>query len=66
MAGSTTAERGERKRESSGPPPVRAVRRRRLRLIIASAVVLLFLGSGAFWLLYGCSPGCRTACSPRT
>ncbi|MER7867221.1 cell division protein FtsQ/DivIB [Streptomyces cellulosae] len=53
MAGSTTAERGERKRESSGPPPVRAVRRRRLRLIIASAVVLLFLGSGAFWLLYG-------------
>lgn len=53
MAGSTTAERGERKRESSGPPPVRAVRRRRLRLIIASAIVLLFLGSGTFWLLYG-------------
>ncbi|AXI86279.1 FtsQ-type POTRA domain-containing protein [Actinospica acidiphila] len=53
MAGSTTAERGERKRESSGPPPVRAVRRRRLRLIIASAVALLFFGSGAFWLLYG-------------
>ncbi|MEQ8144333.1 FtsQ-type POTRA domain-containing protein [Streptomyces sp. OP7] len=53
MAGSTTAERGERKRESSGPPPVRAVRRRRLRLIIASAVVLVFLGSGTFWLLYG-------------
>ena len=53
MAGSTTAERGERKRESSGPPPVRAVRRRRLRLIITSAVALLFLGSGAFWLLYG-------------
>ncbi|MEU0288953.1 FtsQ-type POTRA domain-containing protein [Streptomyces sp. NPDC006147] len=53
MAGSTTAERGERKRESSGPPPLRAVRRRRLRLIIASAVVLVFLGSGTFWLLYG-------------
>ncbi|MFF1276661.1 cell division protein FtsQ/DivIB [Streptomyces marokkonensis] len=53
MAGSTTAERGERKRESSGPPPVRRFGRRRLRRIIASAVVLVFLGSGAFWLLYG-------------
>lgn len=53
MAGSTTAERGERKRESSGPPPVGRFGRRRLRRIIALAVVLLFLGSGTFWLLYG-------------
>lgn len=53
MAGSTTAERGERKRESSGPPPVRRFARRRLRRIIASVVALVFLGSGAFWLLYG-------------
>ncbi|MFC8390077.1 MULTISPECIES: cell division protein FtsQ/DivIB [unclassified Streptomyces] len=54
MAGSTTAERGERKRESSGPPPpVRRLGRRQVRRIIASAVVLVFLGSGAFWLLYG-------------
>jgi cell division protein FtsQ len=54
MAGSTTAERGERKRESSGPPPpVRRFGRRQVRRIIASAVALVFLGSGAFWLLYG-------------
>lgn len=53
MAGSTTAERGERKRESSGPPPVRRFGRRHLRLIITLAVVLVFLGSGAFWLLQG-------------
>ncbi|MER6623035.1 FtsQ-type POTRA domain-containing protein [Streptomyces sp. NPDC000931] len=54
MAGSTTAERGERKRESSGPPPsVRRFGRRQVRRIIVLAVVLVFLGSGAFWLLYG-------------
>ncbi|MEV7788056.1 FtsQ-type POTRA domain-containing protein [Streptomyces sp. NPDC088106] len=53
MAGSTTAERGERKRESSGPPPVRRSGRRRLHRMIALAVVLVFLGSGVFWLLYG-------------
>ncbi|MFC5958534.1 cell division protein FtsQ/DivIB [Streptomyces pratens] len=53
MAGSTAAERGERRRESSGPPPGRRLRRRYLRLIIILAVALVFLGSGAFWLLYG-------------
>ncbi|MGC3000263.1 cell division protein FtsQ/DivIB [Streptomyces sp. G35A] len=53
MAGSTTAERGERRRGPSGPPPVRPVRRRRLRVIVVLAVALVFLGSGTFWLLYG-------------
>ncbi|MFD5497251.1 cell division protein FtsQ/DivIB [Streptomyces sp. NPDC001812] len=53
MAGTTTAERGGRQRESSGPPPVRRLRRRHLRLIIILAIALVFLGSGAFWLLYG-------------
>ncbi|MBT3149712.1 FtsQ-type POTRA domain-containing protein [Streptomyces sp. CHD11] len=53
MAGSTTVERGERKRESSGPPPVRRSGRRRLHRMIALVVVLAFLGTGAFWLLYG-------------
>ncbi|GAA2521354.1 MULTISPECIES: cell division protein FtsQ/DivIB [Streptomyces] len=52
MAGSTTAERGERRQGSSGPPPVRRSRRR-LRMIVVLAVALVFLGSGAFWLLYG-------------
>ncbi|MFF9203461.1 cell division protein FtsQ/DivIB [Streptomyces sp. NPDC014986] len=54
MAGSTTAERGERRQGPSGPPPlVRRFGRRGLRRIIVSAVALVFLGSGAFWLLYG-------------
>ncbi|MEV0693331.1 FtsQ-type POTRA domain-containing protein [Streptomyces sp. NPDC050388] len=53
MAGTTTAERGGRQRESSGPPPVRGLRRRHLRLIIILTVALVFLGSGTFWLLYG-------------
>ncbi|GAA3493161.1 cell division protein FtsQ [Streptomyces prasinosporus] len=53
MAGSTTAERGERRRGASGPPPVPRSRRRRLRVIVVLAVALVFLGSGTFWLLYG-------------
>ncbi|MFE9770219.1 cell division protein FtsQ/DivIB [Streptomyces sp. NPDC005931] len=52
MAGSTTAERGERRRESSGPP-VRRFRRRHLRLVVVLAVATVFLGSGTYWLLYG-------------
>ncbi|MER5993129.1 MULTISPECIES: cell division protein FtsQ/DivIB [Streptomyces] len=52
MAGPTTAERGERRQGSSGPPPVRRFRRR-LRVMIVLAVAFVFLGSGAFWLLYG-------------
>ncbi|MFE0349924.1 cell division protein FtsQ/DivIB [Streptomyces griseoluteus] len=53
MAGSTTAERGERQQESAGPPLVRRFRRPRLRVIIASTVVLVLLGAGTVWLLYG-------------
>ncbi|CAL9561438.1 cell division protein FtsQ/DivIB [Streptomyces sp. enrichment culture] len=53
MAGSTTAERGERRRESSGPPPVRRLGLRRLRLLVLLGIAFAFLGSGSFWLLYG-------------
>ncbi|MGV9991686.1 cell division protein FtsQ/DivIB [Streptomyces sp. NPDC003374] len=56
MAGPTTAERGERQQESSGPPLARGLRRlRRLRLrtIVVLAVVLVLLGAGSVWLLYG-------------
>ncbi|MFG2792370.1 cell division protein FtsQ/DivIB [Streptomyces sp. NPDC048419] len=53
MAGPTTAERGERQQESSGPPPARRLRRPRPRTIIIFAVVLVLLGVGAVWLLYG-------------
>ncbi|MGW1133114.1 cell division protein FtsQ/DivIB [Streptomyces griseoluteus] len=53
MAGSTTAERGERQQESAGPPLVRRFRRPRLRVIIASAVALVLLGAATVWLLYG-------------
>ncbi|MFF0018327.1 cell division protein FtsQ/DivIB [Streptomyces sp. NPDC005374] len=53
MAGSTTAERGERQQESSGPPPVRGLRARRLRTIIILAGVLVLLSAGSVWLLYG-------------
>jgi cell division protein FtsQ len=53
VAGSTTAERGERQQESSGPPPVRRLRVRRLRTIIILAVALVLLSAGSVWLLYG-------------
>ncbi|MFE1247862.1 cell division protein FtsQ/DivIB [Streptomyces sp. NPDC058735] len=53
MAGSTTAERGERQRESSGPPPVRRLRRRHLRVIVILALAFVFLGIPAVWLFYG-------------
>ncbi|WP_042165962.1 cell division protein FtsQ/DivIB [Streptomyces sp. NBRC 110035] len=54
MAGSTTAERGERQRKPSGPPPVRRrLGRRHLRVLVVLAIALVFLGSGTFWLLYG-------------
>jgi len=53
VAGSTTAERGERQQESSGPPLARRLRPPRLRMIIIIAVGLALLGAGSVWLLYG-------------
>ncbi|MGF0172222.1 cell division protein FtsQ/DivIB [Streptomyces sp. Marseille-Q5077] len=53
MAGPTTAERGERQQESSDPPLARRLRVRRLRTMIILLVVLVLLGAGSVWLLYG-------------
>ncbi|MFI7137932.1 cell division protein FtsQ/DivIB [Streptomyces massasporeus] len=53
MAGSTTAERGERQQESSGPPPRLRSRRARLRAIVLLGLALVFLGIPAIWLFYG-------------
>ncbi|MEV0980547.1 FtsQ-type POTRA domain-containing protein [Streptomyces sp. NPDC049915] len=53
MAGSTTAERGERQQESSGPPLVRRLGRRRLRMIIVLALAFVLVAAGALWALYG-------------
>ncbi|WP_371674575.1 FtsQ-type POTRA domain-containing protein [Streptomyces sp. NBC_00289] len=53
MAGSTTAERGERQQKSSGPPPVRRLRQLRLRTIVILAVALVVVGAGTVWVLYG-------------
>ncbi|MFE1440709.1 cell division protein FtsQ/DivIB [Streptomyces sp. NPDC058739] len=53
MAGSTTAERGDRQQESSGPPPARRLARRRLRPALAGAALVVLLSAGSVWLLYG-------------
>ncbi|MCW5249309.1 MULTISPECIES: cell division protein FtsQ/DivIB [unclassified Streptomyces] len=54
MAGpTTTAERGERQRESSGPPPGGWFRTPSLRTIVISALVLVLLAGGGVWVLYG-------------
>ncbi|MEV5428861.1 FtsQ-type POTRA domain-containing protein [Streptomyces sp. NPDC052701] len=53
MAGSTTAERGERQQKPSGPPPLLRSRRRRLRAVVLLALALVFLGTPTLWLLYG-------------
>lgn len=53
MAGTTTAERGERQQESSGPPPVRRLRMPQPRTIIILAVALVLLAAGGVWALYG-------------
>ncbi|MGW2421694.1 cell division protein FtsQ/DivIB [Streptomyces sp. NPDC001709] len=53
MAGPSTAERGERKQESSGPPSARRLGRPRLRAMVILAVVLVLLGAGTTWVLYG-------------
>ncbi|MET8813239.1 FtsQ-type POTRA domain-containing protein [Streptomyces sp. NPDC004549] len=53
MAGPTVAERDARRPEVSGPPLVPGLRRPRLRTIIALAVLLVLLGAGSVWVLYG-------------
>ncbi|GGU79290.1 cell division protein FtsQ [Streptomyces filipinensis] len=53
MAGSTTAQRGERQRESSGPPPARRFGKPRLRVIVILVAAVVLLGAGATWVLYG-------------
>ncbi|MFE5218876.1 MULTISPECIES: cell division protein FtsQ/DivIB [unclassified Streptomyces] len=53
MAGPTTAERGDRQQESSGPPPARGLRRRRLRALAVLTVLVILLGAGGTWALYG-------------
>ncbi|MET8770394.1 FtsQ-type POTRA domain-containing protein [Streptomyces sp. NPDC004658] len=55
MAGPSTAERGERQQESSGPPLARGLNRRRLRVIIVLGTLLVLLGAGSAWALYGSS-----------
>lgn len=55
MAGTTTAERGERQEESPGPPVVRRLGPRRLRMIALLALALVLLTAAALWLLYGSS-----------
>lgn len=52
VAGSVTAERGAREQEPSGPPLVRRWGPRRLRTIIILVLVVL-LGAGTVWVLYG-------------
>jgi cell division protein FtsQ len=52
VAGTTTAERGDRQQESSGPPPAGRFARRRLRLLLAVAALVL-VSAGGVWLLYG-------------
>jgi cell division protein FtsQ len=53
VAGPTTAERGERQRESSGPPLVRRLGGPRFRRIVILVAVLVLLGGGCAWALYG-------------
>ncbi|MEU3728673.1 cell division protein FtsQ [Streptomyces sp. NPDC033538] len=53
MAGTTTAERGERQRKSSGPPRAWRFGPPRLRTIIILAVALVLVAGATIWLLYG-------------
>ncbi|MEU1052432.1 FtsQ-type POTRA domain-containing protein [Streptomyces sp. NPDC005876] len=53
MAGTTTAGRGDRRRESSGPPRTRRPRAPRLRTAVVLAAALGLLAAGTLWLLYG-------------
>ncbi|MDQ0813954.1 cell division protein FtsQ [Streptomyces sp. B3I7] len=60
MAGPTTAERGERHQPKKSGPPRPPLRRRlpRRRTLVLLAPVVLVLGTGLLWLLYG-SPWLR-------
>ncbi|MFJ9036322.1 cell division protein FtsQ/DivIB [Streptomyces sp. NPDC102406] len=56
MAGATTADRGERDEaevSESGPPPLRGPRVPSLRALIVTGVLLVAIGAGGVWLLYG-------------
>lgn len=53
MAGPTTAERGASQQETSGPPPARRLRLPKFRMIIVLGLVVVLLGAGVGWLLYG-------------
>ncbi|QKW05992.1 FtsQ-type POTRA domain-containing protein [Streptomyces sp. NA04227] len=55
MAGSTTAERGERQEPRTGPPRPPGPRLTRPRLLLLVLVVLLLLTGFAIWALYGSS-----------
>ncbi|MFI0236674.1 cell division protein FtsQ/DivIB [Streptomyces sp. NPDC016845] len=55
MAGATTADRGERDEAEvspSGPPPPR-LRLPRLRTLIVGGVLVVLVGAGSVWALYG-------------
>ncbi|MGY0023368.1 cell division protein FtsQ/DivIB [Streptomyces sp. cg35] len=57
MAGPTTADRGERDEaeasESGPPPPLRRLRRPSVRALVVTGVLLVLIGAGGTWLLYG-------------
>jgi cell division protein FtsQ len=57
VAGATTADRGERDEaeasESGPPPPPRRLRLPSLRTSIVTAALLVLIGAGGVWLLYG-------------
>ncbi|WP_338695657.1 FtsQ-type POTRA domain-containing protein [Streptomyces sp. Q6] len=57
MAGATTADRGERDKaepSDSGPPPApRGVRMPSVRTLVVTGVLLVLIGAGGIWLLYG-------------
>ncbi|CAM5419599.1 cell division protein FtsQ/DivIB [Streptomyces fumanus] len=53
MAGTTTAGRGDRQRESSGPPHRRRLWPPRPRAVAGPAAVLVLLAAVTLWLLYG-------------
>ncbi|MEU6241333.1 FtsQ-type POTRA domain-containing protein [Streptomyces sp. NPDC047024] len=53
MAGPTVAERDARRPGVSGPPLVPRSHRPQLRTIIALALLIVLLGAGSVWVLYG-------------